>query len=150
MKSFIVLAALSGIAGTAVPSVSLDSTVLAEKTVIVAGRPQTTLAKPGTIVPGDRLIFQTSYHNSGSVAATKVVLNNPVPKSIAFSGDSSAGAEFSVDGGRTFGPLVALKVAGPTNQFRAAQPGDVTTIRWTIAVIAPGKSGLVKYRGIVR
>ena len=151
MKAFILgVAAISGVAGAAAPSVVLDSQVLAEKTAMIDGKSQTTLARPGTIVPGDKLIFQTGYRNTGSLPATKVVLNNPVPKSVAFSGDSSTGAEFSIDGGRTFGALGALKVRDASGEPRAAQPTDVTNIRWTIAVIAPGTSGVVKYRGIVR
>ena len=143
-------AAVPAIAVAAAPSVTLDSKVFAEAVTYVAGKPQTVLKAPTTILPGDKLVFQTGYRNAGSAPATKVVLTNPVPKGVTFSGDSSTGSEVSVDGGRTYGQLLALKVADLAGNTRPARHEDVTTIRWVVASIAPGQAGSVKYRGIVR
>lgn len=131
-------------------AVSLESTVKVERTTTVAGRPQTVLEAPKNVVPGDKLVFATSYKNAGAAPATKFVVTNPVPGAVAWTGDSSNGVTVSVDGGRTFGPLGAAKVRGPQGQPRAAQPADVTHLRWTLAAIAPGGSGQLLSRGIVR
>ena len=130
--------------------VQLSSTVMAEKTVSVGGREQVQLQKPASVLPGDKLIFQTDYRNAGAQAATQFVVTNPVPAAVAWTGEASPGAVESVDGGKTFLPFNQLKVKGADGALRPAQPADVTHIRWTLASIAPGASGLVKYRGMVR
>ncbi len=131
-------------------AVQLSSTVVIEKTDIVNGKTQTTFEAPTKVLPGDKLILQTNYRNTGGQAATNFVVTNPVPAAVAWTGEATPGAMESVDGGRTFGPLAQLKVKGANGALRAAQPADVTHIRWTLASIAPGAAGLVKYRGMVR
>jgi len=137
-------------ASPAPQSVQLSSTVMAEKTVSVGGREQVELKTPGSVLPGDRLIFQTNYRNGGGQPAMQVVVTNPVPAAVAWTGEATPGAVESVDGGKTYAPFVQLKVKGADGALRPAQPADVTHIRWTLASIAPGASGLVKYRGMVR
>ncbi len=134
----------------AAPAVQLSSTVMLEKVVTANGRSETTLEKPGKVLPGDKLIFQTTYKNAGAQAATQFVVTNPVPAAVEWTGEASPGAVESVDGGKSYAPLAQLKVKGSNGAMRPAQPSDVTHIRWTMASIAPGASGLVKYRGMVR
>ena len=108
------------------------------------------LQAPSTVVPGDKLIFRTGYRNGGAAPAVRFVVTNPVPAAVAWTGEGSAGVAVSVDGGRSFGPLAALRVRGAGGQPRAATPADVTHLRWTVATIAPGGTGQLSYRGIVR
>jgi uncharacterized repeat protein (TIGR01451 family) len=130
--------------------IQLTSNVMVEKTAMVDGRQQTVLKAPDTVVPGDRLLFQTNYRNTGAKAADHFVVTNPVPASVAYAGESSAGAEMSVDGGKHYGELATLRVTTPDGQSRPARPEDVTNLRWTLASIAPGTQGTLKYRGMVR
>ena len=130
--------------------VQLTSNVMVEKIAMVDGRQQTVLKTPDSVVPGDRLLFQTNYRNSGAKAADHFVVTNPVPANVAYAGESTAGAEMSVDGGKTYGQLTALRVKTPDGQSRPARPEDVTNLRWTLATIAPGTAGTLKYRGMVR
>lgn len=130
-------------------SVVLTSNVMAEKTTVVAGREQVALVKPDSVVPGDKLLFQTSFKNGGARPADRFVVTNPVPTGVAFTGESSVGVELSVDGGKSYGALSALTVKTPTGP-RAARATDVTHLRWTLATIAPGASGTLRYRGVVR
>lgn len=151
MKFFVItLLAVPALAAAAAPQVQLESKVLSEVVSFVAGKSQTSLKAPSTILPGDKLIFETNYRNTGTATATKVVLTNPVPAGVIYSGDSSPGAQVSVDGGRSFGDLATLKVADVAAGGRLARHADVTTIRWIVPSIAPGASGSLKYRGIVR
>ena len=138
------------IAVAAAPSVRLDSKVFVEAMTYVDGKPQAALKAPSTILPGDKLIFQTGYLNAGTAPATRVVLTNPIPKGVTYSGDSSPGSEVSVDGGRHWGQLLSLKVVDLAGAARPARHDDVTTIRWVVPQITPGQTGSVKYRGIVR
>jgi uncharacterized repeat protein (TIGR01451 family) len=131
-------------------AVQLSSSVMVEKTVVVSGREQIVLQPPGKVLPGEKLIFQTNYRNTGAQAATQFVVTNPIPSAVEWTGEATPGAIESVDGGRSYAPLAQLKVKGTNGNVRPAQPGDVTHIRWTMASIAPGSAGLVKYRGMVR
>lgn len=151
MKYFAsILIAVPALAVAATPQVQLESKVFVEVVSVVSGKPQTTLKAPTTVLPGDKLIFQTGFRNAGTAPATKVVLTNPVPSGVVFLGDSSPGAQVSVDGGRSFGDFATLKVADVAKGARPARHTDVTTIRWVVPSIAPGQTGTLKYRGIVR
>jgi uncharacterized repeat protein (TIGR01451 family) len=113
----------------------------------------TTMVREETkrVTPGDRLIFELSYRNGGAEPATGFVITDPIPAAIAFAGDETAGAIFSVDGGRTWGPLAALRVAQPNGGSRPAGLSDVTHIRWVFTRPIPaGAAGSVSFRGVVK
>ncbi|HEU0045672.1 hypothetical protein [Sphingomonas sp.] len=134
----------------AADQVALQSNVRVERTEMVDGRQQVVLKAPGTVVPGDKLLFQTSYKNAAATPATRFVVTNPVPAAVAWTGEGTAGVEASVDGGRSFAPLPALKVKDSDGTPRAAGPADATHLRWTLASIAAGAGGQLSYRGVVR
>ena len=150
--SFCLLACAPAALIAAAPTspVELTSNVMIEKTAMVDGHQQTVLKAPKPVFPGDHLLFQTNYRNGGAKAADHFVVTNPVPSSVAYAGESTAGAEMSVDGGKHYGQLTALSVTTADGQSRPARPEDVTNLRWTLATIAPGTSGTLKYRGIVK
>jgi uncharacterized repeat protein (TIGR01451 family) len=130
--------------------VTLKGDVMLEKTVTENGVSTVQLSEPKVVIPGDRLLFTTRYHNEGAQPVTNFVVTNPLPSAVALAADGATGNEVSVDGGKTWGELASLKVAGSEGAPRAATAADVTHIRWTIAKIAPGASGEVQYHGIVR
>lgn len=154
MKSFrfclLACAPVVLIAAAQAEPIQLTSNVMVEKTAMVDGHQQTVLKAPKPVFPGDHLLFQTNYRNSGAKAADHFVVTNPVPSGVVYIGESTAGAEMSVDGGKHYGPLSALRVTTPDGKSRAASPEDVTNLRWTLATIAPGTSGTLKYRGMVK
>lgn len=151
-KSITIAASLlvAGPAFAAAPAVSLQGDVKVEKTVVENGAPKKVLVIPQKVLPGDKLVFSTSYRNGGAAAVDHFVVTNPLPKGVAFQSDGSANAEVSVDGGKTWGALAGLKVADGKGGTRAAQAGDVTHVRWTVATIAPGGTGAVSYHAVVR
>jgi uncharacterized repeat protein (TIGR01451 family) len=115
------------------------------------GQPVTVRDEPKIVTPGDKLIFELSYHNVGAEPATGFTITDPIPASVAFTGGESEGAIFSADGGRTWGPLVALRVAEPNGASRPATDRDVTHIRWVFARAIPaGATGSVTFRGVVK
>jgi uncharacterized repeat protein (TIGR01451 family) len=157
VKSFAGAAAMVAMAGPALaaaqstPSpVTLKGDVMLEKTVTENGVSKVQLVEPKVVIPGDHLLFTTRYHNDGAQAVTNFVVTNPLPSAVALASDSASGTEVSVDGGKTWGQLGSLKVAGTEGTPRAATAADVTHVRWTIPSIAPGASGEVQYHGIVR
>lgn len=138
-------------AAQAAPTVELSSKIQVEKQVTVNGKQQTVLRDPKPVFPGDRLVITISYRNATGKPVNDFVVNNPVPAAVQFTGEASPGVQVSVDGGRSFGPLSALKVRKADDTIRAAQPVDVTHLRWVLAgAMLPGASGSLSFRGVVR
>lgn len=146
----------AGLALVAMPAlaapgdVALQGDVKQEKTVVENGAHKRVLITPKKVVPGDKLIFSTAYKNNGTAPVDHFVVTNPLPAAVSYSPEGAQNAEVSVDGGKTWGQLAALKVKDAKGVLRAAQPEDVTHVRWTVAVIAPGASGSVSYHAVVR
>lgn len=106
-------------------------------------------------LPGQEVIYDITYRNAGSKPAEKVVVNNPVPKGLVYQPGSAQGAgtlaEVSVDGGKTYGALETLKVAGADGKPRAAKAADVTHVRWTLSTaLKSGAEGKVSYRAVLK
>lgn len=129
-------------------AVTLKGDVKVVRQVTENGKTVETLSEPAQVLPGDKLVFSTAYTNSGKEPATDFVVTNPLPAPVKLT--SAQGLEVSVDAGKTFGSLAALKVAHTDGTMRAAELGDVTHVRWRVASIAPGASGEVKYFAEVR
>jgi len=158
VKFFAALAAtvpllLGATAASAEDLVSLEGGVKVERTELVGGVEQTVLAEPTDVVPGDRLVFSTSYRNAGNEVVENFVVTNPLPGPVVLAQDDAAFI-VSVDGGATYAALASLTVADAAAATgagtRAAQPGDVTHIRWTLARLEPGASGSLSYNAFVR
>ena len=130
--------------------IELKGDVQLDKIVVENGREKHVLVEPKVVVPGDKLIFATAYRNTGSAAVSNFVVTNPIPAGVALAQGDAPMADVSVDGGKTWGKLSALTVTGKDGVKRAAQSGDVTHIRWTLASVAPGASGTLSYHAVVR
>lgn len=116
-----------------------------------SGKSSTVLEPPRIVTPGDKLVFELSYRNRGAQPAADFVVTNPIPDAVAYAGAEGEGGVVSVDGGRTWGPLAALKIKQADGTMRAAQPSDVTHVRWTFTrAIASGEAGKLSFRGIVK
>ena len=127
------------------------SGIKVEKTVTDAsGKQSVELVDPETIVPGDRLLLFTDYTNTGTEAATNIVLNNPVPDAVRLAPDADPALDVSVDGGKSFGKLAALTITSSDGTTRPATQSDVTHVRWVLASIAPGQKGRLSYPAIIR
>jgi uncharacterized repeat protein (TIGR01451 family) len=150
--------AVAGLALVAVPAmaapsagqVSLQGEVKLQKTVVANGVSTRVLVTPKKVVPGDQLVFSTAYHNDGASAVDHFVVTNPLPTAVTYAPEGSDASEVSVDGGKSWGSLAKLTVADGKGGQRAAQSADVTHVRWTVAVIAPGATGAVSYHAVVR
>ncbi len=137
------------------------------------GQQQATLKAPSetSVVPGDIVVFKTSYENSGAVAVDGVVAENKMPKVVQFVDVDSDWADVSIDGGKSWGKLGQLMLTERINEAakydaqtgakisdavskevsRSAKAEDVTHVRWVFAKpLAPGEKGIVSYRGRIR
>ena len=153
MRLFLALLVLiAPVAAFAADAVSLSSKVFVERVIQEAdGKSRTVREEPGVVTPGDKLVIVLSYRNGGTAPATGFVVTNPIPAAVAFAGGESEGAIVSVDGGKSWGALAALRVANADGTSRPAGQADVTHIRWTFArPIAAGASGQLSFRGVVK
>lgn len=153
MKNLLSLLALA-VPGTALAAsqVTLASNVFVERVRQDAGgKAATVLEPPRAVARGDRLLFVLSYRNEGAEPASGFVVTNPVPDAVAFVGADDAEADVSVDWGRSWGKLSALRVTRPDGTSRAAEPDDVTHVRWSFRhAIGAGQSGKLSFRAISR
>jgi uncharacterized repeat protein (TIGR01451 family) len=152
MKCLIALFALAApAAALAADNVTLASHAFVEKVKPGPnGKPVTVLEEPRLVTPGDRLVFELSYRNQGAKPATGFVITDPIPSAVTFAGSESPGAVYSVDGGRTWGPLAGLRVATANGGSRPATATDVTHVRWNFPAIPAGAGGKVSFRGVVK
>lgn len=108
-----------------------------------------------TAVPGTEVIYVITYRNSGAAPADNVIVSNPVPENLIFVPGSAQGEatrfEVSIDKGKTYGALEALKVKQSNGSPRPANGGDVTHVRWTVLTqVAPAASGSVSYKALLK
>jgi uncharacterized repeat protein (TIGR01451 family) len=131
--------------------ISLNGDVKAVKIVTDAdGKERTELVEPGTIVPGDQLVFGTAYTNNSAEAVTGFTVTNPLPAAVRLAPDADPALDVSVDGGTTWGTIGTLTLTNADGTTRPANHADVTHVRWVLASIAPGASGRLTYPAIIR
>lgn len=156
MKHTLIIAAAALL--FAVPVQAQQAVALSSKAFVVkqvpdgtTGKMKNTLAAPERVLPGEALVFMLEYKNNGATPAASFVINNPIPANVIYTGVEQEWADVSVDGGKTFGKLAALKVAKGDGTMRPALPTDVTHVRWKFAqAIAPAAAGRVTYYGMVK
>lgn len=152
IRLLIALLALSTPAvALAANDVALTSAMFVERsTPLPDGRTKVVLEQPKSVPPGAKLVFALTYRNQGKAPANNFTVTNPIPAGVAFDSTPDAGATYSVDGGKTWGLLTTLRVAAATTS-RAAQPDDVTHVRWILkAPIPVGGTGKLSFRGSVK
>lgn len=153
MKLIAFLMALAApAAALAADNVQLSSEVFVEReTRDDSGKPVIKLEEPKVVTPGDRLLFVLNYRNVGNAPATSFTVTNPMPNAVTYVAAVSDGALVSVDGGKGWGPLGALKITNADGTVRPAAPADVTHVRWTLRQpIAAGGQGRLSFRGSVK
>lgn len=137
----LVIALAIPVAAIAAPLVALDSAVFVEKIQPGRGR---TLLPASQLRHGDRVVYLVNWFRTGGAGAFTV--SYPIPRTVYFEGSADGSEEVSLDGGRTWGKLDAMRVGG-----RLATPEDVTNVRWHISSNAAAKgSGEIAYSAIVR
>ena len=149
---FLLLAMLAPGQAFAANQVALDNAVFVERVSTDAeGKQKILLEEPKVVVPGDRLVFVLSYRNAGAQPADKFVITNPMPSAVQFADAGDTRPLVSVDGGKQWGLLSDLSIPMNDGARRAAQPADVTHVRWAFARPIPvGGAGKLMFRGVVK
>lgn len=110
----------------------------------------TQLVEPHNVVPGDTLVFTTSFRNGGSSTVNDFVIVNPVPADLRLSHDTAAKTEVSVDGGHKWGTLADLKIIGSDGLEQPASVENITHMRWVFKEVPAGTAGEVQFSALVR
>ncbi len=145
------LVAAVGIAAAQDQPIKITSSALVEKTVVNEKGEKELVRMPATkVLPGEEVVFVNTYRNEGIAPADNVVINNAIPEHMVYVGESATGENtavtYSVDGGKTFGPLLELTVTEADGATRPAASLDVTNIRWTrTAPLPPGAEAQVEF-----
>lgn len=153
MRTLLAILALAAptAAYAAADPVQLVSTIMVDHVTKGAdGKPRRVVEEAKKVVPGDGLVFSFSYRNAGAKPATGFVITDVLPPNVTFAGAETPGAVYTVDRGRSWGPLAALRVPAANGGARAATSADVNGVRWAFPAIAPGGSGKVSFRGLVK
>lgn len=133
--------------------VQLTTRIMKEQRWLAAdGAPSVRLVPAARAVPGDRLVYILTYRNGGAAPVADLVLDNPLPPSVAYRAPAagSPAPEVSVDGAR-FGPLATLTTRLPQGGSRAAGPDDVRHLRWRVAGPLPaGAQGQVSFNATLK
>lgn len=144
------------------PEVQLNLSV-EKKTLEVAkdGQQKVTWAAMGdkvTAVPGDVFRYTVSSNNAGDVAATNLVVTQPIPPQMSYvlaSAESNNGATitYSIDAGKTFVANPTVKVTLPDGRVEV-QPAPAeayTHIRWAFgSELDPSENAKAFYQVQVR
>ena len=143
--------AAAPIAAQQASAVAIASDVLVERVVKGPdGTSRTEQVAADRVVPGDRLVFRTTYRNDAGKEARDFVITNPLHPAVQLAPDAAESLTVSVDKGQTWGKLADLVVPSPSGGTRPAERDDITHIRWTLGVIAPGQTGERAFAAIVR
>ncbi|RVU85727.1 DUF11 domain-containing protein [Leucothrix sargassi] len=140
LKKFIHVSALAaalsvaGVSFAAAP-IELSSTVQELISVVdEQGKTQFKAVAADAVVPGDRILYTTTFKNNSDKASDKIVITNPIPKNTRYLNGTAKGEHsvitFSVDNGKSWGTPQSLKVTQKDGTARAAEASDYTNIRW--------------------
>ena len=148
----LVLILLSGAAQAVNEPITIDSQVnelIQQKDE--QGQVQLVAIAPDSIVPGDRILYTTRFHNRGVEASDNITITNPIPQQVSYLADSAQGKNcdivFSADGGKSWGKPEQLKVQMADGQWRSAQASEYTHIRWQYqSSLAARQSSEISYQ----
>jgi uncharacterized repeat protein (TIGR01451 family) len=135
--------------------VEIKSIAEREVETVKNGKKETHRAPVNKAVPGDEIIYTTTFRNLAGKPVGDIVITNPVPNDSLYKADTANGANtvisFSVDGGKQYAAPGQLTVRTKDGKTRAALPADYTHIRWTYkGELGAGKTGEVSFRAVIK
>ena len=130
--------------------VTVANSVYVEREVSVGNGSSAKVLEPArSLRRGDRLVYVVSWR-ALQARGEHLTITNPLPRTIAYERSSGGDEDVSVDGGRSWGKLEALRLRDGS-VWRHATPQDVTHIRWQVPPqLALAGSGRLTWSGIVR
>lgn len=147
---------LVSVSAFAQSNISITSLAFVEKVKVENGKDVKVLEKASSVLPGETVVFKNIVENKNTSVAKEVVVNNIIPKEIAFveafsSEEKLTQFEFSVDG-TVFAKADKLMIKDKTTAaLRVARPEEYTNVRWIYTQGIPAKGQLeFNYRGVLK
>jgi uncharacterized repeat protein (TIGR01451 family) len=137
-------------------SIRLKNEVFKELAVVNAkGEKEYKLLPPGLAVPGNEIVYITTFTNVGTQAATDIVITNPLPENSLYKAGTAFGAgteiTYSIDGGQSYDLPANLKVKNADGETETATAKDYNAIKWVFKnTLAPGAESTVMFRTIIQ
>ena len=135
-------------------SIKLTSFAEIEITVVdKEGKAQIQRTPVDTAVPGDEIIYTTTFENIINKPAGNIVITNPIPNATTYRSASGANTEitFSIDGGNKYAAPDKLIVTTSEGNTRPAMPSDYTHLRWAYkGELGAGKTSQVSFRTVIK
>ena len=130
--------------------VSVANAVYIEREVATGNGASARVLEPAqTLRRGDRLVYVVSWR-APQARGERLTITNPLPRTITYERSAGGDEDVSIDGGRHWGKLDALRIRDGA-VWRYATPQDVTHIRWEVSPqLALAGSGRMTWSGIVR
>ena len=108
-RTITILALLALTASLALAEGELSLVMEAQEEVEIInqeGKKETQYIEPGSVIPGDVVLYTIHYHNQGDKPAEAVFITNPIPENMQYLNEitpfSDTVTTFSIDGGKTF------------------------------------------------
>jgi uncharacterized repeat protein (TIGR01451 family) len=134
-------------------SIKIASIAEIEITVVDKdGKTVSTRTPLDTAVPGDEVIYTTTFENISNKPAGNIVITNPMPNDTTYRGASGANTEitFSIDGGNQYAAPDKLIVTTSEGNTRPPVPSDYTHLRWAYkGELGAGKTSQVSFRTVL-
>jgi len=117
------------------------------------GKTVSTRVPADNAVPGDEIIYTTTFENISNKPAGNIVITNPVPNDTTYLMANGVNTEitFSIDGGNEYAAADKLVVTTNEGDTRPALPSDYTHLRWTYKVeLGVGETSKVSFRAVIK
>jgi uncharacterized repeat protein (TIGR01451 family) len=135
---------------------AINITSIAEKETIVVdkdGKTQSRRTRVDTALPGDEIIYTTTFENISNSPAGNIVISNTIPNDTTYLGANGANTEvtFSIDDGNQYAAPEKLIVTSSKGYTRPAIPADYTHLRWVYeGELGVGETSEVSFRAIIK
>lgn len=156
VMSVLGLSLIMSISAFAQSNIAINSLAFVEKVKVENGKEIKVLEKASSVIPGETVVFKNIVENKNTTPAKDVIVNNIIPKEIAFveafsSNEKATQIEFSIDG-VSFATAEKLLIKDTkTAVMRTARPEEYSNIRWIYNQNIPPKAQLeFNYKGILR
>lgn len=151
MKSLlnsVIFAAGLSLSQAALAQSQVSSTLLAQRVDMVDGK---AVLKPATqSKPGEVIDYSSTYKNSGTAAADKLLATVPVPvgTTLIVGSAEPAQALASTDG-TVFAPMPLMRNVRQSDGSQRVEPvplSDYRALRWDLGTLAAGRTAVVRLR----
>lgn len=102
--------------------------------------------------PGETIRYRIAATNKGDRPALRLVPVGKIPVGTSYEVGSASGAEFSINGGKTWSARPMITVHTPAGDVvKAADPATYTSVRWPAGqTLAPNSTSTYSYAVLVK